>query len=102
MRHTSNPAGVSTIIEATQTLAGVYSRTIQATGVQQDVAQRLKRASVPVSGGLSATPLPNTPLIKVTARRHPRPARRRSPTPGQRRSWTTSTTRSARRTLRGP
>jgi hypothetical protein len=63
----SNPAGVGTIIEATQTLAGVYSRTIQATSVQQDVAQRLKRASVPVSGGLSATPLPNTPLIKVTA-----------------------------------
>jgi uncharacterized protein involved in exopolysaccharide biosynthesis len=65
--YVSNPAGVSTIIEATQTLAGVYSRTIQATAVQQDVAQRLKRASVPISGGLAATPLPNTPLIKVTA-----------------------------------
>lgn len=65
--YVSNPAGVSTVIEATQTLAGVYSRTINATEVRQNVAQRLKRASVPVSGGLSATPLPNTPLIKVTA-----------------------------------
>jgi capsular polysaccharide biosynthesis protein len=63
----ANPAGVSTIIEATQTLAGVYSRAINATAVRQDVAQRLKRESVSVSGGLSATPLPSTPLIKVTA-----------------------------------
>ncbi|MGZ4178088.1 MAG: hypothetical protein ACXVUX_17900 [Solirubrobacteraceae bacterium] len=63
----SNPAGVSTIIESTQTLAGVYSRTIHATSVQQDVARRLKRASVRVSGALSATPLPSSPLIKVTA-----------------------------------
>ena len=65
--YVSNPAGVSTIIESTQTLAGVYSRTIHATSVQQDVAQRLKRASVRVSGALSATPLPSSPLIKVTA-----------------------------------
>jgi hypothetical protein len=63
----SNPAGVSTIIEATQTLAGVYSRTIHATSVQQDVARRLQRASVRVSGALSATPLPSSPLIRVTA-----------------------------------
>jgi hypothetical protein len=63
----SNPAGVSTIIESTQTLAGVYSRTIHATSVQQDVARRLKRVSSPVSGALSATPLPSSPLIKVTA-----------------------------------
>jgi hypothetical protein len=65
--YVSNPAGVSTIIEATQTLAGVYSRAINATQVRQDVAQRLTRARVPVSGALSATPLPSTPLIKVTA-----------------------------------
>lgn len=63
----SNPAGVSTIIESTQTLAGVYSRTIHASSVQQDVARRLKRASVPASGSVSATPLPSSPLIKVTA-----------------------------------
>jgi hypothetical protein len=63
----SNPAGVSTIIESTQTLAGVYSRTIHATSVQQDVARRLKRSAVPVAGSVSATPLPSTPLIKVTA-----------------------------------
>jgi hypothetical protein len=63
----SNPAGVSTIIESTQTLAGVYSRTIHATSVQQDVARRLQRSSVHVSGALSATPLPSSPLIKVTA-----------------------------------
>jgi capsular polysaccharide biosynthesis protein len=65
--YVSNPAGVSTVIEATQTLAGVYSRTIHATRVQQDVAQRLKQAGLPVSGGVSATPLPASPLIKVTA-----------------------------------
>lgn len=65
--YVSNPAGVSTIIESTQTLAGVYSRTIHATSVQQDVARRLKRAPIRVSGALSATPLPSSPLIKVTA-----------------------------------
>ena len=64
----SNPAGVSTIIESTQTLTrGSTAGTIHASSVQQDVARRLKRASVPVSGSVSATPLPSSPLIKVTA-----------------------------------
>jgi uncharacterized protein involved in exopolysaccharide biosynthesis len=64
--YVANPAGVSTIIEATQTLAGVYARTIHATAVQQDVARRLSRSGVRTAGALSATPLPGSPLIKVT------------------------------------
>jgi capsular polysaccharide biosynthesis protein len=62
----SNPAGVSTVIEATQTLAGVYARAIHATAVQSDVAGRLRRARIRGAGGLSATALPSSPLIKVT------------------------------------
>jgi capsular polysaccharide biosynthesis protein len=64
--YVSNPAGVSTVIEATETLAGVYARNIHATAVQQDVARQLKRAGIRTAGGLSATPLPSSPLIKVT------------------------------------
>lgn len=63
----NNPAGVSGVIEATQSLASVYSRAIDATAVQQETARTLGEGSLPASDQLSATPIPLSPLIKVSA-----------------------------------
>jgi capsular polysaccharide biosynthesis protein len=66
--YVSNPVGIPTIIEATQSLASVYSRAIDSIAVVQDTRRRLRREHAPaLSGGLSATPIPSSPLIKVTA-----------------------------------
>lgn len=62
----NNPAGIATIIDATQALAAVYSRAIHSGEVLQDTRRRLGEGSS-VSGSFNATPLPNSPLIKVTA-----------------------------------
>jgi uncharacterized protein involved in exopolysaccharide biosynthesis len=64
--YVSNPTGIATIIDATQALAAVYSRAIHSGEVLQDTQRRLGQGSS-VSGSFSATPLPNSPLIKVTA-----------------------------------
>jgi uncharacterized protein involved in exopolysaccharide biosynthesis len=67
--YVSDPAGIPTIVDATQSLAAVYSRAISAEAVVVDARQRLKRAHVnAVSGSLSATPIPDSPLIRVTAK----------------------------------
>jgi capsular polysaccharide biosynthesis protein len=63
----NNPAGIPTLVEATRSLASVYSRAINAGAVREDTARRLGRRSFQVSGRLSATPIPETPLIKVSA-----------------------------------
>ncbi len=63
----NNPAGIATIIDATQALAAVYSRAIHSGEVLQDTRRRLGEGSS-VSGSFNATPLPNSPLIKVTAK----------------------------------
>jgi uncharacterized protein involved in exopolysaccharide biosynthesis len=64
----SDAAGIPTIIEATNSLASVYTRAISSTEVVQDARRRLRREhALPVSGGLSATPIPQSPLIKVSA-----------------------------------
>jgi uncharacterized protein involved in exopolysaccharide biosynthesis len=65
--YVSNPVGIPTIIEATQSLAAVYSRAINASTVVQDARRRLGRQATSVTGGLSATPIPQSPLIKVSA-----------------------------------
>lgn len=64
--YVSNPVGIATIIDATQALAAVYSRAIHSGEVLQDTRRRLGEGSS-VSGSFNATPLPNSPLIKVTA-----------------------------------
>jgi|tagenome__1003787_1003787.scaffolds.fasta_scaffold20628138_2 capsular polysaccharide biosynthesis protein len=62
----TDPAAIGSVIQATQQLASVYSRAIDANSVQQDV---LRRAGRDASGSsLGATPLPQSPLIKVTAK----------------------------------
>jgi hypothetical protein len=65
--YVSDPVGIPTIIEATQSLASVYSRAINARSVVQDARRRLGRDAASVTGGLSATPIPSSPLIKVSA-----------------------------------
>jgi uncharacterized protein involved in exopolysaccharide biosynthesis len=64
--YVSNPTGIATIIDATEALAAVYSRAIHSGEVLQDTQRRLGQGSS-VSGSFSATPLPSSPLIKVTA-----------------------------------
>jgi uncharacterized protein involved in exopolysaccharide biosynthesis len=64
--YVSNPTGIATIIDATQALAAVYSRAIHSGEVLQDTRRRLGEGSS-VAGSFNATPLPNSPLIKVTA-----------------------------------
>jgi uncharacterized protein involved in exopolysaccharide biosynthesis len=64
--YVANPAGIATIIDATQALAAVYSRAIHSGEVLQDTRHRLGEGSS-VAGSFNATPLPNSPLIKVTA-----------------------------------
>jgi uncharacterized protein involved in exopolysaccharide biosynthesis len=64
--YVANPTGIATIIDATQALAAVYSRAIHSGEVFQDTRQRLGQDSS-VTGSFNATPLPNSPLIKVTA-----------------------------------
>jgi capsular polysaccharide biosynthesis protein len=64
--YVSNPTGIATIIDATQSLAAVYSRAIHSGAVVEDTKRRLGEGSS-VSGSFSATPLPNSPLIKISA-----------------------------------
>ena len=65
--YVNNPAGVSGVLEATQSLAAVYSRAIRSTAVQTETARRFGRDSLPASDQVSATPVPDSPLIKVSA-----------------------------------
>jgi uncharacterized protein involved in exopolysaccharide biosynthesis len=66
--YVNNPAGIPSIVDATQSLAAVYSRAIHSDPViRQTRSILLKGHSGPVSGSLSATPLPDSPLIKVSA-----------------------------------
>jgi uncharacterized protein involved in exopolysaccharide biosynthesis len=62
--YVSNPGGIPTVIEATNSLAAVYSRAIHSATVTKATRRRL---SVPATGRLSATPIPESPLIKVSA-----------------------------------
>jgi hypothetical protein len=59
----SDPAAVGSVIQATNSLAAVYSRMIHATEVRRGIAKKVD------TGGsqISATPIPGSPLIRVTA-----------------------------------
>lgn len=59
----SDPAAVGSVVQATQSLAGVYSRMINATQVRERIAKtREARGSQ-----IGATPIPGSPLIRVIA-----------------------------------
>ena len=64
--YVTNPVGIATIIDATQSLAAVYSRAIHSSAVLEGTRRRLGEGSS-VTGTFTATPLPESPLIKVTA-----------------------------------
>jgi len=66
--YVSDPSGIPTIIDATQSLAATYSRAISSGAVTRDTRRilRTEKASA-VSGGLGATPIPDSQLIKVSA-----------------------------------
>jgi hypothetical protein len=63
--YVGNPGAIPTVIDATKSLAAVYSRGIRASSVVADTRRRL--AQTRVTGQVSATPIPDSPLIKVTA-----------------------------------
>jgi hypothetical protein len=66
--YVNSAASIPTIIDATQSLAAAYSRAIHSSAVARDTRRTLLKAhSFPVSGGLSATPIPESPLIRVSA-----------------------------------
>ena len=65
--YVNSPAGISGVIEATRSLASAYSRAIQSSAVQQETARRLGEGSPTASDRVSATPVPDSPLIKVSA-----------------------------------
>jgi capsular polysaccharide biosynthesis protein len=66
--YVSDPSGIPTIIDATQSLAATYSRAIASSAVTQDTRRILRREKASaVSGRLAATPIPQSQLIKVTA-----------------------------------
>jgi hypothetical protein len=65
--YVNTPAGIPSVLEATQSLASVYSRAIRASPVQEEAARRLAQRGVRASGHLSATPIPDSPLIKISA-----------------------------------
>jgi capsular polysaccharide biosynthesis protein len=64
--YVSSPSGIPTILDATQSLAAVYSRAIHSGAVMSDTQRRLGNNSSG-SADFSATPLPDSPLIKVSA-----------------------------------
>ena len=63
----NNPAGVSSVLEATKSLASVYSRSIRSTAVLQDTERRLGEGSLGASDQVTATPIPQSPLIRISA-----------------------------------
>jgi hypothetical protein len=63
----SNPAGISSVIQGTESLASVYSRVIGANDVVEDTRRRLAGRFVVDARQVSATPIPESPMIKVTA-----------------------------------
>lgn len=65
--YVGDAAGIPGVIEATQSLAAVDARAVGSDAVQSAAAQVLQSRHQRASGSLDATPIPNTPLIKVTA-----------------------------------
>jgi hypothetical protein len=63
----NSPVGIASAIQGTEALATVYSRVIDANEVVDGTARRLAERSLPNSGRVSATPLAETPIIRLTA-----------------------------------
>lgn len=61
-----SPAGIPGVIEATKSLASVYSRTAGGAAVYEGMTRRLREEGVETDGTISASPIPDSPLIRVT------------------------------------
>jgi hypothetical protein len=66
--YVDSPSGIPGVIEATQSLAAVYARAVRAQPVSIATARQLDRQGLKADATLSATPIPSSPLIKVTAK----------------------------------
>jgi uncharacterized protein involved in exopolysaccharide biosynthesis len=61
----ADPSAVGTVVEAAQTTAAVYSRMIHSAGVTKGIVDKVHGKA---SGSeITATPIPGSPLIRVTA-----------------------------------
>jgi uncharacterized protein involved in exopolysaccharide biosynthesis len=63
----NSPVGMASALQGTESLASVYSRLIDANAVAAGTARRLDNHSLPESGTVSATPIAESPIVKVTA-----------------------------------
>jgi capsular polysaccharide biosynthesis protein len=63
-----SPVGIASALQGTESLASVYSRLIDANAVTEGTSRRLARDSLPESGTVSATPIAESPIVKITAR----------------------------------
>jgi hypothetical protein len=63
--YVDSPAGIPGVIEATKSLALVYSRTARSSTVRADAARRLRDQGISETGQITATPIPDSPLIKI-------------------------------------
>src|SRR2546423_15458962 len=61
----SDPAAVGSVVQASQSLAAVYSRMINATGVRQGISGAVHGKAR--GSEITATPIPGSPPIRVTA-----------------------------------
>lgn len=62
----ADPAAVGSVLKATESLAAVYSRRIDATDVRDSIRRRIGPSNE--SASIAATPLPQTPIIRVSAK----------------------------------
>jgi capsular polysaccharide biosynthesis protein len=62
-----SPVGMASALQGTESLASVYSRLIDANAVVDDTSRRLGQGALPESWTVSATPIAESPIVKVTA-----------------------------------
>jgi capsular polysaccharide biosynthesis protein len=62
-----DPASLATFASATQALASAYSRAVEAQSVVLPVARRLRMTPAQVRREISASPVPDSPVIRVKA-----------------------------------
>jgi len=63
----TTPGTLSTFTGAAQALAAQYSRTVRAEGVASRAARRVGLTSDQVAGRVGATPIPQSPVMRLTA-----------------------------------
>ena len=61
----SNPSAVGSVVAATESLAGVYARRIDATEVRESIGKEVRNAPEPAT--ISATPVPDSPIVRIAA-----------------------------------